>query len=78
MILIQKDGKTIASSQNLAGIMRYARAFPATLKRKGHWLVAHFDDGATCVTTFASETVLQRWIENRVRYGRGKFRNSSS
>jgi hypothetical protein len=73
-----KTGQRLRTSKNLRGIRDYAREWNAVLSQQGKQLRVAFGNGATCEATFASEVVLSRWIDDRVRFGKGKFAKLST
>lgn len=70
-------GRVIRRSKNLRGVSAHARGFRFcdvhTLTQDGCTLHVHYANGDTCETHFADASVLRGWINNRVRYGRGRW-----
>lgn len=80
-VQIIKDGKVVCATRNLRGILEYARrqrigrqTLLAQVGADAKTLRVAFPDEATCVTEFASAAVLEKWIADRVKHGRGKFK----
>ena len=71
-----EDGEVFSRSKNLRGIFTHARRFKwnaTALAQNGKTLQVVFPDRSTCRVEFADANVLRDWINNRVKYGRGRF-----
>lgn len=79
--ILDRDFRVVAQSRNLRCIGEYAHnqrwCGVTKLKQEGKTLHVHFPGGTTCTTLFQSEKVLTTWIDDRVRFGRGKFEKTS-
>ena len=70
-VRVMKNGKQVASSQNLEVILRYQRQNSSIKKvtQSGKKLKVYYTDGAKVETNFASESVLKDWIWKKRRRG---------
>lgn len=75
MIEIKKGNKTVSKSQNLRGILRYARKEPVIRvvifkRHDGRAIVGFwFYDDAKSTTRWASESVAHSWLRSRRAWG---------
>lgn len=65
--IIRKNGKQVASAQNLEVITRYNRDNSPVkyAKQRGNYLLVGFEDGAIVTTRFADPSVLKEWIRRK-------------
>lgn len=75
--IYDRRNRLIYKGRNLSAITRHARRFRScdihTLTQHDRMLRVYFAGGDYCETEFASAAVLSLWIDNRVRYGRGRW-----
>lgn len=81
MVEIKLQGKTVAKSQNLRGILGYARKHPvvrASVHKMegGARFFITFNNGAECGGTFADFSVCVGWFLSRRSWGLYGVRNS--
>lgn len=78
VIIIDRTKNKERKGRNLRVILDFAREMGFLnvhdLSQDGVRLHVHFADGSTCDTNFADATVLTGWINDRVKYGRGRWR----
>lgn len=74
MVEVIKNGKIVATSQNLRVITRYVnnsfdraidRVYIARNKDASGEITIHYRDGATCDTSFADYSVMVEWIKRK-------------
>ena len=70
-VKVMKNGKQVASAQNLEVILRYQRKHSSikSAVQRGYNLHVKYDNGATVKTKFADKSVLKDWIYKKRRRG---------
>lgn len=70
-VKVIKNGKQVASAQNLEVVLRYQRTHSSikSVIQRDYDLHVKYDDGASLKTTFASKDVLSNWIYQKRRRG---------
>ena len=70
-VRVMKNGKQVASAQNLEVIDRYRRkeSWVKSVRQVDDILIVKYEDGAKVVTKFADPSILKRWIHNKKKRG---------